>query len=587
MKKLVLAALLTAAMLESICADTGKNYQKIFPIDSDVYQAITSLYISQGLALPSTTGPWSTDELLKMLDKISTSKLSGGTQAAYDYAHTELTRELKPTQFMLNVNLEGYYHANTADFVQESQWVRGFGERKPLIDIVLETAPGRNFYGYSSLSVRNNEYNGWSSSKGATSTLFGQYPFTTNVWMVPPSVLSDLDFNFPFRAVGAFGGDGWSAEFGREQLSWGPGESGNFVIGDQLLYHNMGRITAYSKNFKYTLLTSFFPYPGNYYPIVDPTTGAFLHTGSSQADVVSGIKMFLAHRLEWNMFKSKVGFALTEGIMYQSADNKLDLIILSPAAIFHNYYIRSNANSILSGEITYTPIPYLNLYGQLVVDEFTMPGEPQPGEPGALPAAGGYMVGIKARYPSKSGMFSGSFEWALTDPYLYLRYGINSTQAQGDPGLNFVVALRTFSNAIGITYSEDFLGYKYGGDAIVYNGTIGYKRFGTWYASANFFYMIHGTHDKWTLWTDVSNASFSVSTPTTHHDTGNNGDINANLRNSVTKTVIVGIKGGYTVFKNLDLYAEGDFIYIQNPGNISTNPPLSDFQLTAGISYSL
>jgi len=41
------------------------------------------------------------------------------------------------------------------------------------------------------------------------------------------------------------------------------------------------------------------------------------------------------------------------------------------------------------------------------------------------------------------------------------------------------------------------------------------------------------------------------------------------------------------VLKNLDIYAEGDFIYIQNPGNISTNPPISDVQLTAGVSYSL
>lgn len=35
------------------------------------------------------------------------------------------------------------------------------------------------------------------------------------------------------------------------------------------------------------------------------------------------------------------------------------------------------------------------------------------------------------------------------------------------------------------------------------------------------------------------------------------------------------------------LYLEADYIYIKNPGNISINDPISDFQLTAGISYSL
>lgn len=440
--------------------------------------------------------------------------------------------------------------------------------------------------------VGTNEYTGWSSAEGPTSTLFGQYAFTTNVWMVPPSVLNDLDFSFPYRAFGAFGGDGWSAEFGREQLSWGPGESGNFVIGDQLLYHNAGRITTYSKNFKYTLLTSFFPYPGNYYPVTD-SSGNFINR-RSQADVVSGLKMFLAHRLEFDLFKSKVSFALTEGIMYQSADNTIDLSILSPTVLFHNYYIRANANSILSGELTYSPVSFVNLYGQVVIDEFALPAEPKPGvDKNALPNGYGFMAGLKGRYPLGKGMLSGSFEWAKTDPYLYLRDNGNYSASISDTNdLNFVVATRLFSNGLGgISYDEQFMGYRYGGDAIVFNGALGYTQFGKWHLSANVLYMIHGTHDKWTLWTMVDPAGGSnppnVETPTTSHDTANFGDINANLRDSVTKTAIVGLKAGCTVLKNLDIYAEGDFIYIQNPGNISTNPPISDVQLTAGVSYSL
>ncbi len=594
MRRSILALVLAASVCVSAFPEPGKNVQKIYPIDSDVYQAITALYISQGLALPSTTGPWSADELLKMLDKVDTGRLSGGTLAAYQYASTELHRDTKAFKFGLTASAEAYYHTNTTDFTDESDWVRGFAERKPLLDIRLETWPGEHFYGYSALTVGNNLYNGWNSTDGYTSTLFGQYALTTNIPLVPPAVMEDLDFNIPYRAFGAFGGDGWSAEFGRERLSWGPGESGNFVIGDQILYHNMGRITTYTKNFKYTFLTSFFPYPGNYYPIIDSTTGAYTdinesgQSKSSQSTPISGLKMFMAHRLEWTMFKNKVGFALTEGIMYQSADNTLDLRILSPTSIFHDYYIRGNANSILSAELNYSPVSYVNLYGQLVVDEFSLPGEPLPGESGALPSAFGYMVGVKGRYPFGTGMFFGSLEWALTDPYLYLRYGTNTTQSLGDPGLNYVVALRMFSNAFGVSYTEQFMGYRYGCDAIVYNATLGYKQFGKWYASANFLFMMHGTHDKWTLWTDVSDASLNVSTPTTHHDTGNNGDLSASTaRNAASMTTIVGLKGGYSIVKNLDVYLEADYIYIKNPGNVSTNAPIHDLQLTAGISYSL
>lgn len=475
-----------------------RNLQKIYPVDSDVYEAITALYISQGLALPSTTGPWSADEFLKMLDKIDPATLPADAVSTYQFAVAELNKPTKTVHFGLDATLEGYYHTNTTDFTDESGWVVGAKERKPLLNLSLETVLGRNFYGYTAMPVMNNIYNLWDAATGATSSLFGQYPFTSNIPMVPPAGMEDIDINGPYRGFGAFGGDGWSAEIGREQLSWGPGESGNFVIGDQLLYHNMGRFTAYTKNYKYTFLTSFFPYPGNYYPLVN-SAGNFTGKGMSQNDPVSGMKMFMAHRLEFSLFKDKVGFVLTEGIMYQSADGSVDLRVLNPAAIYHNYYIRANSNSILSLELNYSPIDYVNLYGQFVMDEFGAPGEPAPGTPGSLPNAYGYMLGAKGRYPFKEGMFYGSFEWALTDPYLYLRDSGNGgtlPQPFGDPGLNFVVATRLFSNYFGLTYDENFLGYQYGGDAVVYNGNIGYRRFGKWSVEGNLFYMLHGTHDK-------------------------------------------------------------------------------------------
>ena len=567
-----------------------RNLQKIYPVDSDVYEAITALYISQGLALPSTTGPWSADELLKMLDRIDPAKLPADAVSTYQFAATELARPTKTVSFGLDATLEGYYHTNTTDFTDESDWVVGANERKPLLNLSLETALGKSFYGYSSIPVMNNIYNAWDAAKGATSSLFGQYPFTSNIPMIPPAGMEDIDFNGPYRAFGAFGGDGWSAEIGREQLSWGPGESGNFVIGDQLLYQNIGRFTAYTKNYKYTFLTSFFPYPGNYYPLVDGA-GNSTGKGRSQNDPVSGMKMFMAHRLEFNLFKNKVGFVLTEGIMYQSADGSVDLRVLNPAAIFHNYYIRANSNSILSLELNYSPIDFVNLYGQFVMDEFSAPGEPAPGTPGSLPNAYGYMLGAKGRYPFKEGTFYGSVEWALTDPYLYLRdsgNGGTSPQPFGDPGLNFVVATRLFSNYFGIAYDEDFLGYQYGGDAIVYNGSLGYKRFGKWSVEGDFFYMIHGTHDKWTLWTTTGTPDLVDTTPTTHHNTGNNGDLSASTtRDAVSKTLVLGLKGAYTIIRNLDAYGELDYIHIQNPGNVSTNAPIHDLQLTMGISYSL
>ena len=68
--------------------------------------------------------------------------------------------------------------------------------------------------------------------------------------------------------------------------------------------------------------------------------------------------MFLGHRLEWRLFSNRVGFALSESIVYQSEidDSTLDLRVLNPVAIFHNYYIRGHANSLLTVELDYTPV---------------------------------------------------------------------------------------------------------------------------------------------------------------------------------------------------------------------------------------
>ena len=590
MKKLLALGFTLLLCLSMVFA---ASTQKIFPVDSDVYKAITYLYISNGYALPSTGGPWSADELLMMLDKIDKSSLPDGALETYDYVVAQLDNGGKAFRFGLDVALEGYYHTDSTNFTNESDWIFNQNQRKPLLDIVLETWPSEHFYGYSSISAGGTKYTDYTAADGAASVYYGQQPFTTNLWFLAPGTLFDLDFGIPYRAFGAFGGEGWSVQVGRDKLSWGPGETGNFMLGDHLRYHNVGRVAAYGKNFKYTFATSFFPHPSQYYPILDGS-GNF-NNSSNQTVTLTGLNMFMAHRLEWRMFADKVGLALSEAVMYQSTDNTLDLRILNPAMIFHDYYIRGNANSLLTFEADYSPINFVNIYGQVAVDEFALPGEPIPGkDDNALPQAFGLMAGAKASYPTGKGMLYGSFEWAKTDPYLYLRAD-GYSQNVGDEGLNWIVAIREYYDTGYILYDEQFLGYQYGGDAIVINGNVGYKQFGKWFAEGNVFYMLHGTHDKWTLWSYVDNGDgvsdddpIYIPTPTDDHQTGNHGDLTAQAtRDAVSKTLVIGIKGGYTILPGLDVYAQGDFISIVNPGNISTNDPISDVQLSFGVSYSL
>jgi hypothetical protein len=586
-KMLLIAAMCCLIASPTFAAAEAQNLQKIYPVNSEVYQAITCLYLDQGLGLPSTAGPWSADELLMMLDKINPNKLRSGSTATYDYVLAALDEGHKAVRFKPVVTVEGYYHTNTTDFTTEDMWIRGFDQRNPILDLVLETWPSEHFYGFSSLPIMNDRYRSFSSTTDWDEPLWGASALTTNIPLVAPNTLDDLNMNVPYRAFGAFGGKGWSVEVGRDKYSWGPGVSGNFILGDHILYHNMGRLTTYGKNFKYTFATSFFPYATDYEPLVDASGNYIRHQG--QDSTQNGFKAFIGHRLEWKTLGSKLGFVLNEAIMYQSSTNYLDLRILSPTTIFHDYYVRSNANSMVGAEVDYTPFKYVNLYGQAVVDEFCLPGEPQPGvDADALPSAYGFMAGAKGSVPYGKGMFFGSVEWAKTDPYLYLRDNGDRKQVFGDYSLNWVVAIREFNSTSGVTYTTDFLGYQYGCDAIVYNGHLGYKQFGKWSLEGNVFYMIHGTHDKWTTWgSQDDSAQDTETTPTTTHVTANNGDIHADERDCASYTFAVGARGGYTVLKGLELFGQVDYIHITNPGNISTKAPIWDVQLTAGVKYSL
>lgn len=569
--------------------ETYNNRQKIYRVDNEYYKAISYLYIIQGYAQPSTTGPWSADELSKMLAMLDREALPKEAQEVYDYVAAELNavppnmQNAVGVKFSFEANLETYTHTNTKPAFQErSNWGYGLLKQNPMLKVTFETWPINYFYGYFDLTIGN--------SLKPTEAVFGSTHFNTNIlgFQNPPQFnISELSMNFPHRAFVAAGGSRWSLQLGRDRLSWGPGTSGNFVIGDNLLYHNMVRFTTYGKNFKYTFVASFFPHKMNYYSY-DKDNDDWTYVGhGDQYTQMHGVQMFMGHRLEGRFFHDRLNFALTEGVMYASEDNTLDLQIFNPAMLWHNYYVNMNANSILAFELDYTPIRYLNIYAQWVIDEFAIPGEAVPGKADtASPTAMGYMLGIKSSYPLSHGILYGSLEGAYTDPYLYLRGPGHGNETNKNYGINFVVAIRNHSQTDNVTYDEEFLGYKYGGDAIVANLNGGYRDFGRWYAEGNLFYMAHGTHDKWTCWNEVTPTT-NDSTPTTTHHPENHADPNAQTdRNAVSHTFVVGVNGGYTILKGFSVFGQLDYINIWNYGN-RRDAFESDMQLTIGLRYSV
>ena len=474
-----------------VSASPVEGAQNIYPVDSEIHEAITYLYIAQGLSLPSTAGPWSKDELVGMFSRLDKVKLDASALYTYDYVEKSLYAPNASFSMGLHLATELYLHANTTSYTENTDWIYNYDSRKAPLSIPLEISISELFYAYSNIELNNGKYYTIDSTISGSSPLYGKYTWTTNLFHFwrPEAIV--LEANFPFRSFGSLGGKGWSFEMGRDKLSWGPGKTGNFLLGDHLQYHNQGRFTAYGETMKFTFVTSFFPHPDE----------IFLNNSvpGNQSREIQGIKMFMGYRLEWRIPGNKVGLAISESIMYQSGNGPLDLRILNPFMIYHNYYVLRNANSLITLELDYTPVPSLNLYTQVALDEYALANERN--DPPVHPNAMAFMLGATYSRPYLKGILHLSLEGVYTDPYLYLR----SKDGEGDQledasdTLNYIVAIRRwYDNEL--IYDQEYLGYRYGGDAVVGNLEVGYKEYGSFSLLGHLFFMAHGSINKESPW---------------------------------------------------------------------------------------
>jgi hypothetical protein len=554
----------------------AENRQKIYPVDSEIYRALRSLYISQGLALPSTAGPWSEDELCLMLDRIDNAALSAGEQGAYDFASAGLLPKNKPLNFSVTPSLEVKAHTNPRDFTSNDQYQRHINETRPFAALDWEFFLTGHGYGFIDLplTAQLNYMPQGSGGRVPGSSMIGPHAFGLNAPFFAGA--SDFDFNPPYRTFAAVGAKGWSVEIGRERLSWGPGETGNYMIGGHVHYHNSIRTAWYNDTLKYTYTISNFVYPLEYFKYDGDGYDAVRGAG----EAVQGLKLFVAHRLEWRILGGRLGMALSEAIMYQSGNSQISFDSFLPTMIVHNLYRGKNQNSLLTLEADFSPGRRWNLYTQIAIDDLAVPwAETGPSEAKtAAPNQFGLMLGVKAARPLARGMAHASFEASYTSPYMYLQELL-----EGTSGKSFIVANRYHDGAGPLTFPEEFLGYRWGGDALVFNLKGGYRDFGKWNVEAGLTVMAHGTFDKWTAWQEVYAGESAFLTR--RHRGENYLDEAYQRRDALSYTTALSLLGSYFVWKGLEIYGQADLVSVIHPKNISAAPPALDLQLALGVGY--
>ena len=604
-----------AVLLLALAAASAVNNQKIYSVDTDIYRTISTIYVLTGHALPSTTGPWSADELLKMYEAIDRNDVPPYMKAKYDSALAELVPGDQivfrdgSVEFSGTADLELYFHTYNVQaddaisrkdnngleehaFEGRSWWfARDLNHIAPLFSLSWETWLTDHFYSDFVLDFQN-------AARGNAYGELGSTLLNTNIPMLQNMKfdLKVLDIaSFPHRAFAAIGGSGWSFQAGRDRLSWGAGTTGNVVLSDNLPYHDLVRFTAYGGKFKYTYLISFFPNKMNYYNTDDKT--GYTGTGNNNSTLkLDGLTFFSGHRFEARFFGDRLGLALTEGLIYSSDTNNFQFAALSPMYFMHNSFMSSNSNSTMALEMDWTVIRGLSVYGQILLDQFTMPGFESPLGPDMddpqAPNGSAYLLGAKYITGVKGGVLTINPEFAYVSAFCYLRDGYNAQY-----GMDYTGAIRSRLYAYedrglgtDILYEDYVIGYKYGPDCVVANLAASWEG-EKLSLSANGMFMVHGTHDLWTVWGKVPAHAGEVfyeqytGPSSSHSQNGNYRYADAqSTRNALWYTVDIGLGAQYRLLENLKLSLNIDFVTMRNIFNIS-GQNASDVQIILGATY--
>ncbi|MDY0288644.1 MAG: hypothetical protein RBR15_07465 [Sphaerochaeta sp.] len=453
MKRLAIILLFVSMTIPLLAASEG---QRVIPLSDPLYQEMDLLYLITGVGTPSASRPWTKAEAQGILSYAHAGEEGTAQYALYASIHQKVYAPLRwtfPDGFSLSANidlsLEGYAHS-TPSFDSIGRWAYSFPNRKPLARLRLDMVVSDFFYTHCDLQygyglfthddviphLLDNGHLGVGSLIPDASTnnilyvddaiplMQYQKRFANN--LIPAS--KHFDFQWPKRAVFSLGSQNWNLSFSRDRISWGNSHIGNFILDDHVDFHEYLRFTTFTKYFKYESTTVFFD---TYYANDDH------------------IRMLLAHRIEFRPW-GKLTVALSENVMYK--DDSLDVRFLNPAFIYHNLHQSGKFNAIASAELAYVPTAGLRLFGQFALDQAVAPNE----DPDWEDTAWALSLGLEMAMPLEKGILSSLFEASMALPSMYRRDKVDFLMIRRYAGLDRTV------------HKLDYIGSRYGGDALVF-----------------------------------------------------------------------------------------------------------------------
>jgi hypothetical protein len=174
-------------------------------------------------------------------------------------------------------------------------------------------------------------------------------------------------------------------------------------------------------------------------------------------------KTLFLHRFDFSPHPS-VRIGLTEGIMF--GKRTPPLTYYNPLIVFHNEYLWEYSSSLFSADLAITPMRFLSLHGAFVLNQLQTRFE-QENFDSAIPNARGWNLGLRWAVPVGPGVGFGFFEYAQSDPWLYVRE---------HPLISFHWRRRALSNLLpGRPIYTEPLGFAYGPDTVVFALSAGFE----------------------------------------------------------------------------------------------------------------
>ncbi len=435
---------------------------EVIPYGSQIYEDMDVLFILDGRTIPSATRPWTKSEALNELSKINASELTGVLKDMYLSLKSQLEDGPEHSvSIKATLSPEIYVHTNE-DFNREDLWVVNYLKRRPLLTGAVEAfSSGFGFHTELSVGVGR-------ATKGDNVGTVQQYVESVlgKTWQGVESFLGDLSsrpyvlssdvYGSLFRFNLPKGGEGevqtprtawlvyaWkngSVGVYRDKKVWGKTQLGSYVYDEHIHTYDYLSAKFYNRvfNFDFTVM-----FPSSYLG------------GSSAGYSMEYQRVFLSHRLSVQ-FSRKFNFTLSENVMYW-LDGGFEPLFTNPALIYHNNIECNLFNALAHIELEYVPIRGLRLYGQLGVDQGSVPAFE---DAATEDLAAGLTIGAQYVMLTDLGILDFGLEGAIVTPAMYRR---------GSQYPDFAMAELAISNSDG-DYNMipvfSYIGFPLGGDVV-------------------------------------------------------------------------------------------------------------------------